>query len=99
MKNFKELIAVDGLVLVDFYANWCGPCRTMQPILEEYKRMVGDGVRILKLDVDSPANAALAREYKISSVPTLLFFRDGEIKWRGSGVMSAAQLKELSGKL
>ena len=99
MKSFKEFIAEDKLTLVDFYATWCGPCKVMHPILEEYKKQVGDDVRILKLDIDSAANAVLVREYHISSVPTLMFFRNGESKWRESGVISAAQLKEISDKL
>lgn len=97
--KFKELIVEDSTTLVDFYATWCGPCKAMHPILEDFKRQVGDSVRVLKLDIDSPANAALVREYRVASVPTLIFFRRGEVKWRGSGVMSAAQLREISDKL
>ncbi len=99
MKSFKEFIAEEKLTLVDFYATWCGPCKAMHPILEDYKKQVGDGVRILKLDIDSPANAALVREYHISSVPTLMFVSGGESKWRGSGVVSALELKQISDKL
>lgn len=99
MKSFKEFIAEDQLTLVDFYATWCGPCKVMHPILEEYKKLVGDSVRVLKLDIDSPANVAIVKEYHVSSVPTLMFFRNGESKWRNSGVVSAAQLKEISDKL
>jgi thioredoxin 1 len=99
MKNFKDFIAGDELVLVDFYAVWCGPCKTMHDILEEYKTMVkGTPVRILKLDIDSPANAAKIQEFRIGSVPTLMFFRGGEVLWRASGVTSAAKLKDLSDK-
>ncbi len=99
MKSFKEFIAENKLTLVDFYANWCGPCKVMHPILEDFKKQVGDEVRILKLDIDSPANAALVRDYHISSVPTLMFFQKGESKWRGSGVISALELKQISDKL
>lgn len=99
MKSFKEFIAEDKLTLVDFYATWCGPCKVMHPILEEFKKQMGESVMVLKLDIDSPANAALVREYHISSVPTLMFFRKGESKWRGSGVISAAELKAISAKL
>jgi thioredoxin 1 len=99
MNKFEELIAEDTITLVDFYATWCGPCRAMHPILEDYKRLVGESVRVLKLDVDSPANGSLSRLYKVAAVPTLLFFRNGEVKWRGSGVVSAADLKKVSDSL
>lgn len=99
MDKFYDIISEDEITLVDFYAAWCGPCKTMQPILEEYKKQVGDKVRILKLDVDSPANASLSHKYRVSAVPTLIFFRKGEIKWRGSGVISALRLREISDKL
>lgn len=96
MENFEKIISEDTLTLVDFHATWCGPCKVMHPILEDYKKQMGDSVRVLKLDIDSPANAMLSRKYKVSAVPTLMFFRNGEMKWRGSGVVSAAQLKEIS---
>ncbi len=99
MKNFKDFIVEDKLTLVDFYATWCGPCKVMHPILEDYKKQMGDGVRILKVDIDSPANANLVKGYQISSVPTLMFFRNGESKWRNSGVISAMELKQISDKL
>lgn len=99
MKKFQELIAEDKITLVDFYATWCGPCKAMHPILEEYKKQVGEDVRILKLDVDSPSNVPLSREYHVASIPTLIFFRKGEVKWRGTGAMSASQLKKISDKL
>jgi thioredoxin 1 len=99
MKEFKDYISGDKLTLVDFYANWCGPCKVMRPILEEYKKLMGDNVSVLKLDIDSPANAVKAREFHVSSVPTLIFFRHGEILWRNSGVTSTAQLKEISDSL
>jgi thioredoxin 1 len=99
MSKFEELIAQDTPTLVDFYATWCGPCRAMHPILEDYKQRIGDSVRVLKLDVDSPANISLSRRYNVSAVPTLLFFRRGEVKWRGSGVVSALDLKKISDSL
>jgi thioredoxin 1 len=96
MKEFKDFIAGDELVLVDFYAVWCSPCKAMHDILEEYKTMVNGTVRVLKLDIDSPANAAKIQEFRVGSVPTLMFFRSGEMLWRASGVISAVKLKELS---
>ncbi len=99
MKNFKDYISGEDLTLVDFYAVWCGPCKTMHSILEEYKKLVSNTIHILKLDIDAPVNASKLREYKIGSVPTLMFFRRGEVLWRFSGVISAAELKEVSDKL
>lgn len=96
MKNFKDYISSDELTLVDFYAVWCGPCKTMHAILEEYKELVGNNVHVLKVDIDSPVNVSKISEYKIGAVPTLMFFRRGEILWRSSGVISAAELKEIS---
>ncbi len=96
MDDFIKYISGDELTLVDFYAAWCGPCKTMHNILIEYKSLVGGAVRVLKLDVDSAANAAKVQEYGIGSVPTLIFFRRGEIVWRSSGVVSAAELKRIS---
>lgn len=97
--KFMELIGGDAVTLVDFYATWCGPCKAMHTILEDYKKQVGGSVRVVKLDIDLPANTALVREYRVASVPTLMFFRRGDLKWRGSGVMSVAQLREISDKL
>lgn len=99
MKDFKDYISGDELALVDFYAAWCGPCKTMHSILVEYKNLVGNAVHILKLDIDSPANAAKVHEYNVASVPTLIFFRRGEVLWRGSGVISAVELKKISDSL
>lgn len=78
-------------VLVDFSAEWCGPCKMMPPILKEVKDKMGESVTILKLDIDR--NPAVASAYGIQSVPTLIVFRDGQIKWRQSGVTRADQLK------
>lgn len=90
MEKFKDVIAGNTLVLVDFYATWCQPCRAMHPVLEEVKKTLGDKIRIIKIDIDR--YQAVAEEYRIQSVPTLLLFRNGEMLWRQSGMMSKPDL-------
>ena len=93
MEKFNEIIKGNTPVLVDFFATWCGPCKMMHPILEELHGRVGEKARILTVDVDK--NEALSAAYKVQSVPTLMIFKDGELKWRGAGVHSAADLEKL----
>lgn len=90
-QSFGDIIKGNKPVLVDFSAEWCGPCKMMPPILKEVKDKMGESVTILKLDIDR--NPAVAQAYGIQSVPTLIVFRDGQIKWRQSGVTRADQLK------
>ena len=93
MKSFSELIKSSTPVLVDFYADWCGPCKMMAPVLKQVKSKLNDKVNIIKVDVDKNQTASL--EYKISSVPTLMIFKNGNLLWRQSGVASEQQLIQL----
>lgn len=94
METFNELISSSDVpVIVDFFAEWCGPCKTMSPILKQVKDIQGDKVRIVKVDVDK--NNALAMQYSIQSVPTLMIFRNGKQMWRQSGVINAGELNKI----
>lgn len=93
MANFKEIIASDIPVLVDFSAEWCGPCQMMPPILKQVKDAMGEKVRIIKIDIDKNPEAATA--FKVQSVPTLMIFKNSEAKWRQSGVVQAMQLQQV----
>lgn len=92
-ETFSDIIAGDKPVLVDFSAEWCGPCKMMTPILDELHKLLPTEVRILKIDVDkSPATASF---YQIQSVPTLILFQKGKTLWRQSGVIQAGELKKI----
>lgn len=94
MKNsFQELIKSHPLVLVDFSAEWCGPCKMLAPILKETKDSVGDKVKILKIDVDK--NPTLAKNFEVMGVPTLILFKNGQKVWRQSGMIAKHDLVSL----
>lgn len=88
--SFFDRIQGEKPVLVDFFATWCGPCQMMQPVLKEVAGQVGEQAAILKVDVDK--NPALAQQFQIKGVPTLILFKKGKIVWRQSGVVPAHQL-------
>lgn len=90
MSKFNSLINSETPVLVDFYATWCGPCKTMSAVLEEVASEVGPNAKIIKVDVDKNPEAAQA--YRIQGVPTLILFKKGKVLWRQSGVVPAHQL-------
>lgn len=94
MDNFDDLVKGEKLVLVDFFATWCGPCKAMSPILEELKKRMGDGIHVLKIDIDGKNNRQLTDSLQIQSVPTLVLYKEGKIVWRQSGVMQAGALQE-----
>ena len=91
--TFNDIINSEKPVLVDFYATWCGPCKMMNPILQELKTKVGEAVMIVKIDVDKNPEAAQA--LGVQGVPTLIIFQKGEIKWRQSGVVAAHVLEQV----
>lgn len=88
--NFANLIQSDRPVLVDFHADWCGPCKMQAPILKEVAAQVGEKAKIIKIDVDKNQN--IANRFQVRGVPTLILFRKGEVIWRNSGVTDKAQL-------
>ena len=90
METFNDMIKSDQLVLVDFFATWCQPCKMIHPILEQVKDVLGERIRIIKVDVDK--YGVTASQYRIQSVPTLMLFKQGEVLWRTSGVVQEAEL-------
>lgn len=93
--SFQDLIATKQLVLVDFTAAWCGPCKAMAPILKEVAKEVGNSARIIKIDIDK--NTQIAQQLKIKGVPTFILYKEGKILWRESGMQTKQQLVGLIG--
>ncbi len=89
--KFENIINSKRPVLVDFYADWCMPCKQLTPILKEVKDTLKEGVRIIKVDVDK--NPLIASKYQIRNLPTMMVFKDGEAKWTGIGVRSVSEIK------
>jgi len=96
MSRFSEIINQDKPVLVDFFAEWCGPCKLMSPILKDVKDSLGETVSIIKIDVDK--NQQLAAKYQVRGVPTLMLFKSGKQLWRQSGVVQKNDLIGLINK-
>ena len=90
MSKFSELINQDTPVLVDFFAEWCGPCKMLAPVLKQVKDTLGERVSIIKIDVDK--NQALAAKYQVRGVPTMMLFKNGKQVWRQSGVLQKDEI-------
>ena len=90
MSKFSDLISQDKPVLIDFFAEWCGPCKTMSPILKQVKDKLGNDISVIKVDVDK--NQSLASRYQVRGVPTLMLFKKGKQLWRQSGVLSSDEI-------
>lgn len=91
--TFNEIINKDSIVLVDFFAEWCGPCKMMAPILEDVKNQLKDQITILKVDVDK--NQAIAQKLQVRGVPTLVMYKSGKQLWRQSGVVQSSDLIQI----
>jgi thioredoxin 1 len=93
MSKFQDIVQTKGLVLIDFYADWCGPCQMMSPVLESVKKEVQDALTILKINVDK--NPKMASLYQVRGVPTFVLFQEGKLVWRQSGMMSKRDFIDL----
>ena len=95
MAKFEDIIQGNTLVFVDFFATWCGPCKMMHPVLEGLKKQLGERVKIVEIDIDSPVNRQLVNSYQVQAVPTLMLFKAGKMVWRQSGAMQATQIRQV----
>ena len=95
MAKFEDIIQGNTLVFVDFFATLCGPCKMMHPVLEGLKKQLGERVKIVKIDIDSPVNRQLVNSYQVQAVPTLMLFKAGKMVWRQSGAMQATQIRQV----
>jgi len=91
--EFEQLVSSAPIVVIDFFAHWCGPCQAMGPELQKLAGQVDENVKIVKIDVDK--NQPVARKYQVSSIPTLMFFKNGQLKKRQTGVLNAKQMKHI----
>ncbi len=91
--NFQSIVSSDTPVLVDFFAEWCGPCKVQSPVLKEIAAEMGDRVKVIKIDVDK--NPQIAAQYTIQGVPTLMLFKNGKTLWCQSGVSSKDQIRNV----
>ena len=96
-KSFNELINSNQPVVIDFFAEWCGPCKTMKPVLENLKSKLGELVKVVKIDVDK--NPEIATQLEIRSVPTLMIYQNGELKWKKIGTSSVSEMESVITKL
>ncbi|MEC7005626.1 MAG: thioredoxin [Bacteroidota bacterium] len=98
MSSFQDLIKGEKPILVDFYADWCAPCKAMNPILKSVKSKMGDQIKILKINIDK--NQAVANKFNVRGIPTFILFQSNEIKWRKSGLLEEnvllAELKKIT---
>lgn len=95
MEKFGELIQGNTPVLVDYFATWCGPCKMMHPVLEDLKKQLGEKIKILKVDIDSPANRPNVTSHGVQAVPTLILFKEGKVVWRQSGALPVSELRTI----
>jgi thioredoxin 1 len=92
-KDFNEILQSGHLILVDFFTEWCGPCKMMKPVLEEVKTALGESVKIIKINVEK--NTHVASRFQVTGVPTFILFKDGKPVWRQSGVIAPSSLRQV----
>ena len=97
MSTFQDIIKGEKPTLVDFYADWCAPCKAMNPILKSVKSKMGDQIKILKINIDK--NQAVANKFNVRGIPTFILFQSNEIKWRKSGLLEGNTLLEVLKKI